>query len=269
MAKDRELAMSTLCRVCNNESSKIFSKKVLKKYNVDYFKCSYCNGIQTEEPFWLDEAYLSHLVELDFGVIRRNIENLSKIHCLRRFLSPMNIFLDYGGGDGLLCRMLRDYEIDCYNYDKYSDSPYAQQFIADDEIRPDVVTAFEVIEHFKNPQDDFKKILKFDSEYILMTTSLIDFIPENQIEDWWYVAEDGGQHLFLYTQKSLEIIAKQNNYYCYILNINNILFSRHKISKLKLLFLKLLNKSKILKIYYSILSLTPANGVWKDYENGK
>lgn len=102
-----------------------------------------------------------------------------------------------------------------------------------------------------------------------MTTSLIDFIPENQIEDWWYVAEDGGQHLFLYTQKSLEIIAKQNNYYCYILNINNILFTRHKISKLKLLFLKLLNKSKILKIYHSILSLTPANGVWKDYENGK
>ena len=113
MAKYRDLAMSTLCRVCNNKSLKIFSKKVLKKYDVDYFKCSYCNGIQTEEPFWLDEAYLSHLVELDFGVIRRNIENLSKIHCLRRFLSPINIFLDYGGGDGLLCRMLRDYEIDC------------------------------------------------------------------------------------------------------------------------------------------------------------
>ena len=261
--------MNNPCRLCDSPTSKVFSKKVLNKYDVIYLKCTSCLSIQTEEPYWLDEAYLSHLVELDLGVIQRNIENLAKVHSIRHILNPMNKFLDYGGGDGLLCRMLRDYEVDCYNFDKYSDSPYAQQYTADEDFKPDVVTAFEVIEHFKKPSDDFKKIFNFNSEYILMSTSLLDFVEDDCVENWWYVAEDGGQHLFLYTIKALEFIAERNGYHCYILNINNILFSKSKINKFKLLVLKFINKSKILRIYYSILSLSPSKGVWKDYKEKK
>ena len=34
--------------------------------------------------------------------------------------------LDWGSGDGLLCRLLRDYEINFYSIDKYSHQKYSQ-----------------------------------------------------------------------------------------------------------------------------------------------
>jgi len=45
------------CNICKNNTS-IFSRvKILNKYDVKYFYCDYCGFIQTEEPYWLEEAY--------------------------------------------------------------------------------------------------------------------------------------------------------------------------------------------------------------------
>ena len=43
--------------MCNSNSDFVFSNKVLGKYDVAYYKCSNCESLQTETPYWLDEAY--------------------------------------------------------------------------------------------------------------------------------------------------------------------------------------------------------------------
>ena len=45
------------CKICDSNSHYFATAKVLQKYNVDYFQCSNCGFVQTEEPYWLDEAY--------------------------------------------------------------------------------------------------------------------------------------------------------------------------------------------------------------------
>lgn len=53
------------CKICGNKTSYIFQAKVLGKYDVKYFHCSTCGYIQTEEPYWLDEAYSESISALD------------------------------------------------------------------------------------------------------------------------------------------------------------------------------------------------------------
>ena len=60
------------CKICGENSPKIFEKKVLVKYEVSYHQCSNCQFVQTEESFWLDEAYKSAITSLDIGILLRN-----------------------------------------------------------------------------------------------------------------------------------------------------------------------------------------------------
>ncbi|MEJ2105601.1 MAG: hypothetical protein P8X47_13660, partial [Ignavibacteriaceae bacterium] len=60
------------CRVCNSKSKEVFSAKVLNKYNVKYYHCLSCGFLQTEEPYWLDEAYKSAIGIADTGIQKRN-----------------------------------------------------------------------------------------------------------------------------------------------------------------------------------------------------
>jgi len=45
------------CNICTKEANKIFNSVILKKYNINYYYCANCGFLQTEEPYWLNEAY--------------------------------------------------------------------------------------------------------------------------------------------------------------------------------------------------------------------
>jgi hypothetical protein len=45
-----------------------FRHTVLRKYDVQYFQCGGCGFLQTETPYWLDEAYSSAIVTADTGI---------------------------------------------------------------------------------------------------------------------------------------------------------------------------------------------------------
>lgn len=64
------------CKICNQENPPIFSATVLNKYNIEYFYCKKCKFLQTQEPYWLDEAYTESINFSDTGYIKRNT-NLS------------------------------------------------------------------------------------------------------------------------------------------------------------------------------------------------
>ncbi len=86
------------CKICHNQSDVIFDAVVLYKYNVKYYQCKNCGFGQTEEPYWLQESYISPMNLSDTGVMFRS-ERMSKITTtlLYLFFNKNGTFLDYAG----------------------------------------------------------------------------------------------------------------------------------------------------------------------------
>jgi len=200
------------CKVCSSEAGFFYKGNVLNKYEIDYFKCNTCGFIQTEKPYWLNEAYNDAIADLDIGLISRNIE-LSAIteKIISVFFDKAKHFLDYGGGYGMFVRLMRDKGFEFYRYDTHCENIFARHFdISDIESKKfDLVTVFEVFEHLENPNDEVKKMLGF-APSILFSTLLAPSSAE-EFDKWWYRAPLSGQHITFYTQESLRFIARQNN----------------------------------------------------------
>jgi glycosyltransferase involved in cell wall biosynthesis len=198
------------CKICESKSLKFANSKILNKYYIDYFQCSSCGFIQTEEPYWLQEAYSSPIAKSDVGLVFRNT-NFSQMtsDLIFKIFAHEAKFLDYGGGYGLFVRMMRDFGFDFYWYDTFCPNLFAQGFEAEqqEDTCYELVTAFEVFEHFVNPLSEIEKILKF-SRNILFSTELL---PESNPKphEWWYYALEEGQHISLYTKDALLFIAKK------------------------------------------------------------
>ena len=62
------------CKICENKSNFFAEAKILFKYKIKYFLCSNCGFIQTEEPYWLEEAYRDAIKFSDVGLLKRNFE---------------------------------------------------------------------------------------------------------------------------------------------------------------------------------------------------
>ena len=85
------------CIVCFSNSSILFQTRLLNKYSIKYHQCNECSLIQTETPYWLDEAYTKAITTLDIGLLSRNID-LSKVvfKLLTTQFNTSAKFLDYG-----------------------------------------------------------------------------------------------------------------------------------------------------------------------------
>lgn len=203
-------------KITGGNTSLLFTTKVLNKYNVNYYRCKETGFIQTEDAFWLKEAYSSVITKLDIGLPYRNIflsDRVSKL--IATGFDCKGMFLDYAGGYGLFTRLMRDKGFNFYTTDKYCQNLFAEHFDLTDlpDTNFELVSAFEVFEHLTNPFEEIKDILKF-SNNLLFTTELQ---PEklDEIENWWYLAPETGQHIAFYNEKSLAYIAKQLAYNFY------------------------------------------------------
>ncbi|MCL1470522.1 glycosyltransferase [Argonema antarcticum] len=213
------------CKICESESTYLANAKILNKYDIDYFQCENCGFVQTEEPYWLSEAYSDVIASSDVGLVFRNIM-FSKItsNIILTIFNHYNKFVDYGGGYGLFVRLMRDSGFDFHWHDKYCNNIFCKGFEAQDvETRPyELVTAFEVFEHFVNPLAEIENLLNF-SKNILFSTELL---PESnpKPDEWWYYSLQEGQHISIYTSKALSIIADRLglNFYSNGLNLHLI-----------------------------------------------
>jgi hypothetical protein len=217
------------CKICSGTSENFSVKKVLGIYDVKYYQCSSCNFIQTEEPYWLDEAYNNAITKLDIGLVYRN-EYLAPVvsTLIKLFFQTGAKFIDYGGGYGLFVRMMRDRGFDFYRQDIYCENLFAKHFDISDlpaNSKFDMLTAFEVFEHLPNPVPEIEKMLSF-SDTILFTTELQPADP-NSLNNWWYFTPETGQHVSLYSLQSLNKLAERFN--LHLLSHNNL----HLLSKTK------------------------------------
>jgi len=204
----------TKCPICSHATKPLFVKQILGKYDANYMKCRYCGYLFVSKPTWLKEAYSSPINTEDTGLVSRNL-GLSKITTIiiTLWFSRRGKFLDYAGGYGLLTRLMRDIGLDYYWLDPYSNNLMARGFEHNNSTQKyDLITAFEVFEHLQNPARELKKILKY-GDSILFSTELIP--AQEDLKNWDYLGVEHGQHISFYSEKSLEILAKEHelNYY--------------------------------------------------------
>lgn len=204
----------------------------MRKHEVQYFRCTKCNFIQTEEPYWLNEAYESAISWLDVGLILRNLHLAPLAETIiRKWFNKVGYFLDYGGGYGMFVRLMRDRGFNFYRQDAYCINLFAKYFDISDFAEPEkfeLITAFEVFEHLPDPINELERMLKY-GDAILFSTEVQPFENVNS-DNWWYFMMDAGQHVSLYSRKSLQALADHFGLF-YNYNESNLhLFSRRKIN---------------------------------------
>ncbi len=200
------------CKICDSDSHYFAISKILQKYDVNYYQCSNCGFVQTEEPYWLNEAYSEAIAPSDVGLLYRNnmMANITA-KLLFNYFDHEAKFLDYGGGYGVFVRLMRDQGFDFYWQDKYCQNLFATGFELKEKDKSELllVTAFELFEHLTYPTQELEKMLKL-APNILFSTSLLP--KDNPKPDqWWYYTPHEGQHIAIYTRKSLEILAEKYN----------------------------------------------------------
>lgn len=195
-----------MCRLCGGEARETFRRSVLGKYDVSYERCGACGSLQTEAPYWLDEAYATHnLATADTGAVARSLICQAAVwSCARTFgLSKRASVIDIGGGNGLLCRLLRDCGFDAHLADKYATNDFARGF-DDDRSTYDISCAFEVAEHLANPLNEFPTIVARSTALCVIGTETYS----EQGPDWWYLDPMGGQHIFFYSRRGMAKLAR-------------------------------------------------------------
>ena len=246
------------CNICNNETHLEFEAEILSKYTVKYYHCNECNFLQTESPFWLDEAYSSSINIEDTGIISRNINLSKKITILLYILfDTESNYLDYGGGTGLFTRLMRDIGFNYYWHDPFTQNFFSRGFEYEDQ-NIKAISTFESFEHFVNPMKDIDKMLKI-TDNIIFSTNLLPY-PIPKPDEWWYYGLSHGQHVSFYSVDSLNYIANYFNINFYTFGNLHILTSEN-ISNTEINVIKFLFK---LKFDYLIKKFIMQSKTFKD-----
>ncbi|MDR1637843.1 MAG: class I SAM-dependent methyltransferase [Treponema sp.] len=244
--------MGENCKICGVKMFEHDIALVLNKYNVAYYVCPKCGFIQTEEPYWLEEAYSRAIASADTGAIMRNISSANSLLFFMQFIDNNGRCLDFGGGHGILTRIMRDYGFDFYHYDKYAVNLYANGFEGNLEEKFVLITSFENFEHFVEPIKEIEKLLK-QTEVLYFSTELIpkentQSPPPPRIKDWWYYSPSTGQHISFYSKKTLEYIARVFDVNYMPVNNGTHIFSKRRINNKYFKGLKYYNKLMNLNI---------------------
>lgn len=249
----------TPCRLCHGASDYKFKLCVLRKYQVSYFQCEICGSLQTEVPYWLDEAYSSNLNDLDTGAAHRNLDSLAVTLIVANLLGFSNM-VDIGGGDGLLCRLLRDHRKNAYVSDSYAHPVYAQGFTIPDFSTPDMLTAFEVFEHFVDPAEEVSALFaRNPSAILIMTTPYRGEGP-----DWAYLIPDTGHHIFFYSEKALAHVASKYGYDVFRHEDYTLFCKSGLLTKRMKCILCFRLNPRMVRLYRAVLGYRLANGFARD-----
>lgn len=118
--------------------------------------------------------------------------------------------LDFGGGGGLLSRILNDSGWNSTTYD-----PFVDQSIDPASLGQfDLITAFEVFEHVPDVVgliQDLSRLLS-PNGIVLFSTLISDGnISDSERLSWWYASPRNG-HISLFSKRSLEILAGKEGF---------------------------------------------------------
>ena len=115
--------------------------------------------------------------------------------------------LDFGGGNGALASLARGRGFDRYD----SFDPFFG-----DQTPPmslyDLVTAFEVVEHSRNPLGTFQEMQSLlKPGGVVMFSTMVQ--PNDVDPEWWYIAPRNG-HVSIHSDRSLRTLANRVGMHC-------------------------------------------------------
>lgn len=253
--------MSRKCPICESESKLIFSLNIFGSQR-NLLKCESCGTCFYYNVDWLDLAYTDAIVALDTGAVSRCVYNsyiINAITGIRRRASE--IHLDYGGGSGLLTRLLRDVGVNSYWYDKHCNNIYAKGF--DNFKGPvNILSMIEVIEHLPNPQQVIAEICsQWDPSYFYITT---EFVPKQIGPSWWYLVPETGQHVTFLTKDAMQRLANLNGYFAYFFK-GFVLWSKSPLNFWARFDVRLRSNKLIRLLLYIIAKIRFRDSIQKDF----
>lgn len=196
-----------LCRICSGETLPLLNFEVCGAYDADLIRCSVCGFSFISDPWWLESTFEDRLHRMDVGSLERSLY-------VARFLKGVSVLikrwkdqpmLDFGAGDGVLVRHLRDRGLQI----RYSDPFASPVFFVGDAINEDdkfeLSVLSEVALHFVDPLQEFKSLLVRSNQVLFTAVKA----PEKIDENWWYLMKSTGQHVAFYSKKSIDKLAKE------------------------------------------------------------
>jgi SAM-dependent methyltransferase len=176
--------------------------------------CGFC--FAPELCAWQPEEFAAHVYNDEYVVVdpdcieTRPRANAASLLAMFRNLPPSIRHLDYGGGNGLLARVLCDAGWNSVSYDPFVDKDINVECLG----KFNLITAFEVFEHVPDVQKliaDLRLLLS-PSGVILFSTLLSDGdIQPNQRLTWWYASPRNG-HISLFSKRSLALLAQNSSW---------------------------------------------------------
>lgn len=194
------------CLVCRCECKSLFEFRVRGQFDAELFECKKCRFTFVSNPSWLESSFNRELNELDLGTIDRCLIFADFTEALITSIGKASgRFLDWGGGYGILTRIMRDRGLDFENYDPFVNALFVGPAVGDNDKKYDLITMSEVALHITNPVEVLAKILR-NCDYLLISAVIA---PSSIPQDWWYLMPDTGQHVAIYHPESIRELARQ------------------------------------------------------------
>ena len=188
--------MDSSCFLCGSSSHNFFEKT---------YKCSRCFFI-----FKTEELFLSKEDEEARYRFHQNKENdqgykdfLNRLVVpLKTFLKKENSFLDYGCGSySQLSKLVEDHVA---TTDFYAPLFFPNQ---NNVTQYDIVACTEVVEHFKNPLENWKKLIKTVKPQGILAVMTQFYDETIDYKTWWY--KNDPTHIGFYSEETFEYLAEK------------------------------------------------------------
>jgi hypothetical protein len=219
---------AAVCRLCAGPTQQAFEGEILGTHHIGYFLCSQCGSLQTEAPYWLEQAYDPRNERFDTGQVFRSLGNAAFLLALHEMLGVSGRLIDYGCGAGLAVRLLRDVGVDAWGHDRYCLPRFALGYQTDALSGAGIVNLCEVAEHFDQPGESFAAIFAADPPAVVLQTAIF----ERPDPRWPYLAPEHGQHVFFYSLGGLDQLARRHGRAGLIANGYVLLLKPHLIPRL-------------------------------------
>lgn len=182
---------------------------------VYYHRCSNCFFSHAPEfRNWPDDKFLRDIYNEEYLDVDPDYErvrprgNVDYIKSLFDKEKQEIKHLDYGGGNGRLCELLRGEGWNSISYDPFPKNDVDLATVG----KFNFITAFEVFEHVPDIDRMMRNMEKLMSSrcLVIFSTLLSDGnIKSNERLTWWYASPRNG-HISLFSSKSLAVLAEKN-----------------------------------------------------------
>ncbi len=233
-----------LCPVCCTQAKALdvvdFNKNCEEKTGiflpmsgkpVYYFHCPNCAFTFAPELMaWSKEQFEENIYNDEYALVDPDYLEKRPAHNANEIFNTFSPFytnprhLDYGGGNGLMSKLIGEKGWNSTSYDPFVNTDVNPADLG----KFDFITAFEIFEHVCDVNHLIKSLTSFmhPQSVVLFSTYVSDNdIKPNQRLNWWYASPRNG-HISLFSKKSLTLLAESVNlkfgsfnpvahYFCY------------------------------------------------------